>query len=320
VVQSSPFELEVEGGEVARVMVRVGLAESEFWRTKVIEINPLWVLINQTSGPLSVVEHVERPQTIALTQSYRALAVGGSEGDTVPFTLKVGDSAEVLSAPRSALDPNFALKFALGADVPIVEQSITVKVWEHERKRVPKGWGVDHLGEWSLGIPVPLVAGDPAHLVMENPGGAGIKIREPPKDAPSVSAHLGREIKQKGEEWSWTDNWSLVKDVEHGDTDALGWMYTDDTSRGMKEKESPDGVRRADTQWDGEDKGSMYFRRRCWTRTQRLYLTDEANEAAQLLFWPVDNSRSSAEHGVDWDPASMVRNPCQLLSECSKAY
>ena len=180
----------------------------------------------------------------------------------------MGDSAEVLSAPRSALDPNFALKFALGADVPIVEQSITVKVWEHERKRVPKGWGVDHLGEWSLGIPVPLVAGDPAHLVMENPGGAGIKIREPPKDAPSVSAHLGREIKQKGEEWSWTDNWSLVKDVEHGDTDALGWMYTDDTSRGMKEKESPDGVRRADTQWDGEDKGSMYFRRRCWTRTQ----------------------------------------------------
>eukprot|EP01046_Picozoa_sp_COSAG06_P088793 COSAG06_NODE_35201_length_463_cov_0.565934_1_plen_90_part_01 len=57
------FDMQI-GDALTRCSVRVGLAEAEFWRTKVIEINPLWVIVNQTSGPLSIVEHVERTQAL----------------------------------------------------------------------------------------------------------------------------------------------------------------------------------------------------------------------------------------------------------------
>jgi hypothetical protein len=147
------FEMRV-GDEVTRCSIRVGLAEGDFWRTKVIEIDPLWVLVNQTSGPLTIVEHVNRPMGLQLTKSFRAV---GTDDPLEPFTLGVGESSEVLVAPR-ARKAAYALRFALGKDTPIVEESLTIKVWEHQRRMISKGWGMKNLGRYPLSplIPTPL--------------------------------------------------------------------------------------------------------------------------------------------------------------------
>ena len=149
------FDMQV-GDALTRCSVRVGLAEAEFWRTKVIEINPLWVIVNQTSGPLSIVEHVERTQALMLTKSFRAQGTAADD-QYVPFTLDVGESNEVLAAPRGP-KAAYALRFALGTNTPIVEESITIKVWEHERRMITKGWGVKFLGQYPMSplIPVPI--------------------------------------------------------------------------------------------------------------------------------------------------------------------
>lgn len=154
------FEMKV-GAELTRCSVRVSLADAEFWRTKVIEINPLWVLVNQTSGPLSIVEHINRPIGMQLTRSFRAM---GTDDPFEPFTLDIGESSEVLVAPRGP-KASYTLRFALGANTPIVEESLTVKVWEHQRRMITKGWGKNHLGKYPMSplIPTPIAGMYPSH-------------------------------------------------------------------------------------------------------------------------------------------------------------
>ena len=268
-----PFEMKVND-DLTRCSVRVGLAESEFWRTKIIEINPLWVVVNQTTWPVTVVEHADRQQQVALAVTDRS--------PRVPFTLGVGESAEVLAAPRCA-KAAYALQFALGRDIPLVEETVVIKVWEHERRIITKGWSADHLGDYSMSplIPVPVAGGDPAHLVVENLGGKGQPITES-KDVQvrQVSLHLAQTVRKEGDAWTWIDTWQVSKDIEHGSTDSKGWEYCDAAAIGMKDVSSPQMTRHE--QWQGEINASSFFRRRCWTRTQRQYLSNEAKEAAAV--------------------------------------
>ena len=289
--QAEIFPMKV-GGALTKCSVRVGLADSDFYRTKIIEINPLWVIVNQTSGPLTVVEHIDRPQVVELTKSHRAIG-SAADDQYIPFTLNVGESNEVCSAPRSTIEGQeggnserpYALRFAQGKDTPIVEESITVKVYEHERRVITKGWSSEQLGDYSMSplIPLPIAGGDPRHLVMENPGGAGQPVGGQDKNDPpvrQVAIHLDKCIRLQGFDWQWIDTWSVKKDTEHSTTDAKGWEYCDAAALGMKDKDSPDMCR--PEEWVGEKCSGSFFRRRCWVRTQRRYLTDEAREAALI--------------------------------------
>ena len=265
--------------KLTRCSLRVGLAESEFWRTKIIEINPLWVLVNQTSSPLTVAEHAERPQVIQLSKSSRALRA--NDNDCAPSNLDIGQSNEVFAAARGPKLP-YSMRFALGIDVPVVEESITIKVWEHERRIISKEWSPQNLGDYSMSplISVPIAGGDPPHLVLVNPGGQGQPIIETDEIVRQVAVHLDQAIRSAGDDWEWIDTWTVSKDVEHGSTDAKGWEYCDAAALGMKDRDAADMCRQEE--WQGEGTSSSFFRRRCWTRTQRRYLTAEAKEAALI--------------------------------------
>lgn len=115
---------------------------------------------------------------------------------------------------------------------------------------------------------------------MEVPGGKGQPVTTK-SDGPvrQVSLFLDRTIKKHGDDWQWTDTWAVRKDLEHGSTDAKGWEYCDALNLGMKDEDSSDMCSQKDD-WVGEFTSSCFFRRRCWTRTQRRYLTDESREAA----------------------------------------
>ena len=127
-----------------------------------------------------------------------------------------------------------------------------------------------------------MVGGDPAHLVMEIPGGIGQPmIGKNDEPVRQVALYLNHKVSKHGSEWQWIDTWAVKKDIEHGGTDKSGWEYCDALSLGMKDAKSSDMCRQ-DEQWVGEYTSGCYFRRRCWTRTQRRYLTTAAQEAAQV--------------------------------------
>ena len=127
-----------------------------------------------------------------------------------------------------------------------------------------------------------VVGGDPAHLVMEIPGGIGQPmIGKNDEPVRQVALYLNHKVSKHGSEWQWIDTWAVKKDIEHGGTDKSGWEYCDALSLGMKDAKSSDMCRQ-DEQWVGEYTSGCYFRRRCWTRTQRRYLTTAAQEAAQV--------------------------------------
>eukprot|EP01047_Picozoa_sp_COSAG01_P009413 COSAG01_NODE_386_length_17742_cov_25.176654_2_plen_1539_part_00 len=267
------------------VMVRVRLADGEFGQhSKVVELNPLWVLVNRTARDLSVLEPaaaVNAPE-LALTTSNRAVISRSESRQSAtgkPFTLKQGESTEVLSLPRLSSSRSspaaFELRLAAGRGVPLVQQSLTLRVWEHERRvhfsSTAGGWSAQYLGETSMRTPL---MGDPPHLVMD---GTGVAIGGHPRDGSglSVSQLLMRELsKVQGEEWEWVDTWDVEKDRSKG-VDANGFMYADLRVVGF-------GTRPDKVQWDAEFGTDKFFRRRCWTRTQRRYLTPAANQAARV--------------------------------------
>lgn len=117
---------------------------------------------------------------------------------------------------------------------------------------------------------------------MEIPGGSGQSMTEKDEEpVRQVALHLNRKVNKHGPEWHWVDTWGVQKDIDHGGTDKSGWEYCDALNLGMKDVKSPDMCRQNE-EWVGEYSSGCYFRRRCWTRTQRRYLTTEAQEASQV--------------------------------------
>lgn len=126
-----------------------------------------------------------------------------------------------------------------------------------------------------------MAGGDPKHLVMEIPGGKGQPlIGDDDEPVRQVALHLNDKVKKRGPDWAWIDTWTVKKDIEHGGTDNNGWEYCDSLT-GMRDKNSPDMCRGGE-KWVGEYSSGLNFRRKCWTRTQRRYLTTEAQEAADI--------------------------------------
>ena len=118
---------------------------------------------------------------------------------------------------------------------------------------------------------------------MEIPGGAGQSMIEndDEPEVKQVALYLNNKVQKHGPDWHWLDTWAVKKDIEHGGTDKSGWEYCDALNLGMKDVKSPDMCRQ-DEEWAGEYSSGCYFRRRCWTRTQRRYITTEAKEAAAV--------------------------------------
>eukprot|EP01052_Picozoa_sp_SAG31_P023657 SAG31_NODE_1964_length_6799_cov_2.549552_9_plen_204_part_00 len=185
-----------EGKSAKSVLgVRIRLAEKEFFRTKIIEIYPFWVLNNSTDFHISVTQDAFGLDFMAGIDILDATQTVRSQGACEMF---------VSPWPQGC---SFGLKLADGRDKKVKQKVFLTKIWEYQRRtqsaadQVKTRWSAQNLRSH-----------DPLPFTMNVLDDQKQAVKVQPIETEQGGARFNRIEPKSGWEWlgSWTESSTCV--------------------------------------------------------------------------------------------------------------